>query len=69
LAALLISGCAAAYSPAPLPTNHPANPAAPETPPPPPSQVLRNEGGPLASTEEASIEAPHVRQDMKHGGH
>ena len=41
IAAIVVSGCAAAYSPAPLPADHPANPAAPEAPPPPPSQALR----------------------------
>ncbi len=40
-AILLITGCAAAYSPAPLPANHPASPAAPEAPPPPPAQAFR----------------------------
>jgi hypothetical protein len=40
IVAILVSGCAAAYAPAPLPVNHPASPAAPEAPPPPPSHAL-----------------------------
>jgi hypothetical protein len=67
LVALLVSGCTAAYSPALLPTNHPASPAAPEAPPPPPSQAFRSEGA--APTEEAPLQGPHAKHGMLHGGH
>ncbi|MBI3757062.1 MAG: hypothetical protein HY267_03705 [Deltaproteobacteria bacterium] len=69
LVALLISGCTAAYSPAPLPINHPANPAAPEAPPPLSSQALRGESIPPVSTEEAPVQDPHASHSMGHGGH
>ncbi|MGE0823506.1 MAG: hypothetical protein AB7G75_30660 [Candidatus Binatia bacterium] len=67
-ATLLASGCVAAYSPAPLPTNHPANPAASETPPSPPSQAFTPESL-LTPTEEASVHSPHAGHGMRHGGH
>lgn len=69
LVALLVSGCAAAYSPAPLPTHHPANPAAPEVPPPPPSQAFHTEGVPPTSVEEAPMQGPHAGHGRMHGGH
>jgi hypothetical protein len=67
-AAFLVSGCAAAYSPAPLPTNHPANPAASEAPPPPPSHAFRGESLPPAPAEEAQAHGPHVKHGATHGG-
>lgn len=69
LAAFLVTGCVVAYSPAPLPTNHPANPAAPEAPPPPPSQVFHSESILPAPAEEAPTHGPHARHGMRHGGH
>ena len=69
IAAILVSGCAVAYSPAPLPANHPASPAAPEAPPPPPSQVFRGESIPLAPTEDAPARGPHSGHGAMHGGH
>jgi hypothetical protein len=68
-AAFLVSGCAAGYSPAPLPANHPANPAASEAPPPPPSQAFRAENLQADLAEEALVQAPHAGQSMGHGGH
>lgn len=69
VAAILVSGCAAAYAPAPLPVNHPASPAASEAPPPPPSQAFRNESIPPAPAEEAPAQNPHAGHGSKHGGH
>lgn len=69
LVALLISGCAAAYSPTPLSTNHPANPAAPEAPPPPPSQAFYSESILPAPVEEAPMQGSHVTHGAKHGGY
>ena len=40
LGLVLFAGCASAPAPEPLPTDHPANPAAAEVEPPPPSQTL-----------------------------
>ncbi len=68
-AAILVTGCAAAYSPAPLPANHPANPAAPEAPPPPPSQAFKVESVPRAPTEQAPAQGPHSGHGAIHGGH
>lgn len=68
MAALLVSGCAAAYAPAPLPTNHPASPAAPEAPPPP-SQAFRGESILPAPAEEAPAQGPHAGHAAMHGGH
>lgn len=69
IAAILVSGCAAAYSPAPLPTNHPASPAAPEAPPPPPSQASWEEGVPPAPAEETPAQGPHSGHGATHGSH
>jgi hypothetical protein len=69
IAAILVSGCAAAYSPAPLPANHPASPAAPEAPPPPPSQAFRGEGVPPAPAEETAAPGPYSGDGATHGGH
>ena len=69
LVALLVSSCAAVYSPAPLPMNHPANPAAPEAPPPPPSQAFRDESILPVLTEEAPVQDPHASHGTMHGGH
>jgi hypothetical protein len=66
---ILVSGCAAAYAPAPLPVNHPASPAAPEAPPPPPSQAFRDESLPPAPAEEAPAQGPHAAHGATHGGH
>ena len=75
IAAVLVSGCASAYSPAPLPANHPASPAALEAPPPPPSQAFKGESVPPAPVEEAPTQRPQAghgaMQGMQgmHGGH
>lgn len=69
IAAILVSGCAAAYSPAPLPANHPASPAAPEAPPPPPSQAFRGESVPPAPAEEAPARGPRSEHGAMPGGH
>jgi len=69
IAALLVSGCAAAYVPAPLPTNHPASPAAPEAPPPPPSQAFRAESILPAPVEEMPTQGPQAGHGAMHGGH
>jgi hypothetical protein len=69
ITAILVSGCAAAYAPAPLPVTHPANPAAPEAPPPPPSQAFSRESVPPAPAEEAPARRPHAGQSAMHGGH
>lgn len=66
IAAILVSGCTAAYSPAPLPTNHPANPAAPEASPPPPSQALKETPTP---TDETPGQALHSEHGAMHGDH
>lgn len=72
IVALLVSGCAAAYTPAPLSVNHPASPAAPEAPPPPPSQAFSSESLLPAPAAEAATQGPHAghgaMQGM-HGGH
>jgi hypothetical protein len=62
VAAILVSGCAAAYAPAPLPVSHPASPAALEAPPPPPSQAFRDES--LLSVPAEEVPAPGL-----HSGH
>ncbi|MCI0657519.1 MAG: hypothetical protein L0170_10680 [Acidobacteria bacterium] len=69
IAGILVSGCAAAYSPAPLPANHPASPAAPEAPPPPPSQAFREESVPPAPAGEAPAQGPHSGHGAIPGGH
>ena len=69
IAAILASGCVAAYSPVPLPANHPASPAAPEAPPPPPSQAFREESVPPAPAEEAPAQRPHSGHGATHAGH
>lgn len=69
IAALLVSGCVAAYAPAPLPINHPANPAAPEAPPPPPSAAFKDEGLLPAPAEEAPAQGPHSGHGAMRGGH
>jgi hypothetical protein len=67
IAALMLSGCVAAYSAAPLPTHHPANPAAPEAPPPPASQVFsRDHVQPVS--EEMQTHDSDVGQSALHGG-
>lgn len=69
IAAMLVSGCAAAYAPAPLPVHHPANPAALEAPPPPPSQAFRDESLLPAPAAEASVQESHAGHGAMHGGH
>lgn len=68
-ATLVVSGCATAYAPAPLPANHPANPAASEAPPPPPSHAFKGESLPPAPVEEAPADGPHSGHGAMHGGH
>lgn len=69
IAAIVVSGCAAAYTPAPLPLLHPASPTAPEAPLPQPSQAFS--GGSIwpAPAEEVSASGPHAGHDTRHGGH
>jgi hypothetical protein len=69
IVAILVSGCTAAYAPAPLPANHPASPAAPEAPPPPPSQAFRDESIVPAPAEEMPAQGPHAGHSAMHGGH
>jgi hypothetical protein len=69
IAAVLVSGCATAYSPAPLPVNHPASPAAPEAPPPPPSQAFSGESIAPAPMEEMPAQGRHAEHGAMHGGH
>jgi len=69
IAAILVSGCVAAYSPVPLPVNHPASPAAPEAPPPPPSQAFRDENILPAPAAEAPAQGPHAGHGTMHGDH
>lgn len=69
LLALLTSGCVAAYSPAPLPATHPANPVAPEAPLPPPSQAFRGESLSPTPTEEAPAHGPHAGHSAMQGMH
>ena len=69
---LVVSGCAAAYAPTPLPVTHPANPAAPEAPPPPPSQAFTGERIPPAPAKETPVQespAEHGAMQGMHGGH
>ncbi len=68
LVTLLASGCTSAYVPAPLPTTHPANPAAPEAPPPS-SQALTGETLPPAPIEQMPAPNPHAGHSTMHGGH
>ena len=69
LVVFLVSGCVAVYSPAPLPVNHPANPAASEAPPPPPSQAFYSENILPPPAEETLMQGSHVTHGAKHGGH
>jgi hypothetical protein len=69
MAALLLSGCAAAYAPAPLLATHPASPAAPEAPPPPPSQAFSSESLLPAPAGEAPVHGPHVGHTAMQGMH
>lgn len=69
IAAVLLSGCAAAYTPVPLPALHPASPAAPEAPLPPPSQAFSGEAILPAPLEEVSARGSPVGHDPRHGGH
>ena len=68
IAAILVSGCAAAYSPVPLPADHPASPGAREAPPPPPSQAFSGESVPPAPKEEAPAKGPHSGHSAMHRG-
>jgi hypothetical protein len=67
--ALLVSSCAAAYVPAPLPVNHPASPAAPEAPPPPPSQAFSDGSVLPAPAEEMPAQGPHAGHGAMQGMH
>jgi hypothetical protein len=69
IVAILVSGCAATYAPAPLPATHPASPAAPEAPPPPPSQAFRSESIQLPPAEEEPAQGSHAGHGAMHGGH
>ena len=68
-AIFVVSGCATAYIPPPLPANHPANPTAPEAPLPPPSQAFHEESSLSVSTEAAPRQESHAGHEMRHGGH
>lgn len=69
LVAFLVSGCATAYSPAPLPAHHPANPAAPEASPSPPSQAFSEESILATPAQEAPVHLPRSGHEAMHGGH
>ncbi len=68
VAAILLSGCAATYAPAPLPTNHPASPVPLEAPPPPPSQAFRDENILSVPAEEVPAQGPHSGHGAMPGG-
>lgn len=69
IAAILVSGCATAYAPAPLPATHPANPAASEAPPSPPSPAFKDERILPAPAAGAPAQGPHAGHGTMHGGH
>jgi hypothetical protein len=72
--AVVAGGCTTAYSPTPLPTNHPANPVAPETPPPPPSFVfqaskLDEKAENVRPARAKERPGPHSGHGAEQGGH
>lgn len=67
VAALVISGCAASYVPAPLPVHHPASSLAPEAPSPPPSQALTSEPHSPTPVAEEPLPNPHVGHNTMQG--
>ena len=68
---VVLAGCAAAYTPPPLPTSHPAHPEAPVAPEPPPSYTLAYGSADLPSPQPphaiAQSTMQHMQQGMQHG--
>jgi Cu/Ag efflux protein CusF len=62
----VFTGCAAAYTPPPLTTQHPAHPEAAAAPALPPSTTLAYGPSDIPTPQPASYMAPHA---MRHGGH
>lgn len=68
LVPLFVSGCMAAYVPAPLPLTHPANPTAPEVPPSPSSHAFMSEHLSPTPREEMPAQGPHAGHSAMSGG-
>jgi Cu/Ag efflux protein CusF len=62
----VFTGCAAAYTPPPLTTQHPAHPEAPAAPALPPSKTLAYGPADIPTPQPASFMA---QREMPHGGH
>jgi Cu/Ag efflux protein CusF len=66
----VFTGCAAAYTPPPLTTQHPAHPEALAAPALPPSQTLAYGPSDIPATQPASFTAQRAMPPgMQHGGH
>ena len=66
----VFTGCAAAYTPPPLTTQHPAHPEALAAPALPPSQTLAYGPSDIPATQPASFTAQReMPSGMQHGGH
>ena len=66
LSLFLFTGCATAYTPPPLTTQHPAHPEAPAAPALPPSKTLAYGPADIPVTQPASFMA---QRETPHGGH
>ena len=62
----VFTGCAAAYTPPPLTTQHPAHPEAPAAPALPPSKTLAYGPADIPTPQPASFMA---QRETPHGGH
>ena len=66
LSLFMLTGCATAYAPPPLSTQHPAHPEAPAAPTPPPSTTLAYGPSDIPGPQPASFMA---QRETPHGGH
>jgi Cu/Ag efflux protein CusF len=65
---LVLAGCAAAYTPPPLPTSHPAHPEATVAPEPPPSHTLAYGSADVPSPQPTyAVAQSGMQHSMQHG--
>lgn len=65
LSLLVLTGCAAAYTPPPLTTAHPAHPEAMAAPEPPPSNTLAYKASDVPSPQPTYSTAQREKEDMR----